>query len=303
MQNQENCKATLQALTASPPSNGSTLAVEHIKDPNNNNVLSRHTGAHDLSRVYINNSVTIKSMNFIMPIAVGAHATFEVTYERFNPSPNVRTKVGYGAKDIKKSFPVVFQRDTSNNYNTCYAVEAGVTADTLATYCEQFGELFYWDDTKKACLLNDNRCTNQIFVGINSDGTADCRDLEDWADLSPLFDTGTTHPCDPAYASEVRFVYNAAGKVSLKCYPSASCTASCPAAATLGPNFTYSSTSGIAANWTAIPHPAGDTTWQDPASPLNECRMDVRASTACDSSGQVIRCNYANSANTGCTSL
>jgi len=204
----------------------------------------------------------------------------------------------------RKAFQWFFQRDNSNNYLTCYAVETGITDTTLATYCEQFGELFSWDNIKKACLLNDNRCTNQIFVGINADGTADCRDLEDWADLSPLFDTGTTHPCDPALANEVRFVYNAAGKVSLKCYADVSCTPSCPAASTLGPNFTFTTSIGLAANWTALPgHTAGTTTWQDPASPLNECRMDVRASTACDSSGQVLTCRYANSANIGCTSL
>jgi hypothetical protein len=305
MQNQENCNATLRAVAgANPPVNGSTIAVPHIRDINNNTIFSVHTGAFDLSRVYVSNSVTIKSMNFIMPTALGGNATFDVTYERHNPDPNVRTKTGYGAKQIKKTLPIVFQRDTSNNYNTCYAVESGITDTNLATYCEQFGELFYWDNTKKACLLKDNRCNNQIFVGINADGSADCRNLENWADLSPLFDTTTTHPCDPAYATDVRFVYNAAGRVSLRCYGNINCTASCPAASTLGPNFTFSSTTGIVANWTSLSgHSSSATTWQDPATPANVCYMDVRASTACDSSGQVIRCNYSNSANTGCTSF
>ena len=303
MQNQENCKATLQALTASPPSNGSTLAVEHIKDPSNNNVLSRHTGAYDLSRVYINNSVTIKSMNFIMPSAVGANATFEVTYERFNPTPNVRTKVGYGAKDIKKSFPVVFQRDSSNNYLTCYAVETGITDTNLATYCEQFGELFYWDNVKKACLLNDNRCNDQIFVGINADGTADCRDLEDWADLSPLFDTTTTHPCDPANASQVRFVYSVPDKVSLKCEPDVACTPppACPSPASFGATFSSAGETFGASNWTALSGHLAGTVAHKTIDSATDCEYDYRTSTACNSSGAEVRkCRYNNSAGTGC---
>jgi len=303
MQNQENCNATLRDVAGGdPPADGSTIDVPAIRDINYVAVLSRHDG--NLNNVYINNSVTIKSMNFIMPTAIGGNATFEVTYERFDPTANARTKVGYGAKQIRKTFPVVLQLDNTNGYSTCYAVETGITDTNLASYCEQFGELFYWDNVKKACLLNDNRCNNQIFVGINADGTADCRDLEDWADLSPLFDTTTTHPCNPTNASQVRFVYSVPGKVSLKCEPDVACTPppACPSAASLGPPFTFTGEPAVPGRWTSMAgHAAGSVYVQD-ISAGTDCQIDLRTATACDNNAsEVRRCRYHNGAGTGCT--
>ncbi len=177
---------------------------------------------------YIGNSVLLKSM--VLSAPTSGTRTLTLTYERLTNSS--RTKQGYGAKQISKSFTLrVQQAATSTTFVGCYIISLRKDSlnstssqdqgnDITKEMCNELSatasrKAFRWDEAKSMCLLETECPTGQIYSGIDSSGDVKCRNIEEWVDFNQVIDT---NPTTCALGKQVRFKI-VGQKVKIECDP------------------------------------------------------------------------------------
>lgn len=249
LQNREHCRATVS--TAMTSAGLSTVAVD--QEFAVTNVVSKTTSGGstiafqindgttwDPAKIYMNGNVSINSMRMVMPKSTDADpaartlsypAKLMVAYSRNEgKNANLRTKSGFGGKQIKKYIPIVIQwNKTTNAFDSCYAVQLGETINSTTIdgnnnvnqeFCSNLGNgasLYTWDSVSNKCILKNNVCPNKfVFAGISSTGNAVCYPLGKY--LPDLVNTTDTAACTSS-GGTVRLTTDATGKVKITCTP------------------------------------------------------------------------------------
>lgn len=192
---------------------------------------------------YMNNNVMLNSIAFVYDNAALGKGTLTFRYQRMNQNAagTVRLKNGYGAKDIQKKVVIRIQRDpmlgtpANRPFTGCYTVTSDSDGangedgneDLNKTMCLQLnsqgnagaGQSFFdWDDATSTCKPRDNTCKQQGYVntGINSNGQAECRPIQDWMDTSNVIDQNSVQACPAGQNVTVQFI---SGKIKIGCAP------------------------------------------------------------------------------------
>lgn len=193
-------------------------------------------------RVYMNGNVTVKKMEMTYPGTNGdGFADFAIEYERLNKNENVRTKSGYGAKNIRKVIAIRMQRRPdkdavayNNAFEGCYGVtenkadDAG-NKDLAKTMCNELNatgdpnagsSLFEWNESLSTCVPKEHICKGDGMVntGINSNGIVECRRLEEWTDMNNFIDQGavSAQPCVAGRTARIS-INTVTNKVHIEC--------------------------------------------------------------------------------------
>lgn len=226
MQNREHCRATLIEHGYSTITPGVPLPMGHFRTSTSPTPVFQISDPAVPATVntYMNNSVIILGMTLIVPGSLDNPATLSMTYNRFNPNENVRTKEGFGGKDIIKTMQIVLQTNPGNQLTGCYAVEdaAGTGNRWLSKeFCDSFS-IFTWDNPSQTCRLNpDMTCPwSSTFVGIDAAGNALCEDVANTMDFNTFVDPTPSY-CYPAENVKLVQVGN---RVRIECNPTV-----CPA--------------------------------------------------------------------------
>ncbi len=246
LQNREHCLKTLSnasILTASL--GGADRAVSQIVSKldsgatMNVNFQTNPGTSYDATKIYMNGNVSIQSMVFALPKAtdpVGQNvitypSKLRITYSRLEgTNANMRTKMGFGGKQITKDIPIVLQRNTTTGtIDGCYAVQLGETVNGVTNdgnnnvnqeFCSNLGSgnsLYVWDSTANKCVLKNNVCPDKfVFAGISSTGNAVCYPVNNY--LQYMIDTATSS-CNTAAGATVKLTTDGTGKVIINCVP------------------------------------------------------------------------------------
>lgn len=238
LQNRNHCKQTImsagiQAAVGNPSNNNSSY-------PQLNRIQA--AGASDYvieeNKAYMNNSVKVASITLGPIDPIKNMRNLEITYERLNSrdsNVSTRTKDGYGAKSLKKTVWVRMQKEpmSPNTFSSCYAVTADVDAlngqdsaekgnDIAKELCQEMNtgagiKAFIWDETLSICKPNGQCPGDQVFTGVDTNGTVKCRNLNEWIDMANILDSTPPTGCGPG--KKIRLaVDNTAKKVRLECY-------------------------------------------------------------------------------------
>jgi hypothetical protein len=220
LQSRLNCEQTMVA-------NGLQLTLKtSVVDHPLASINTKDAIVAQTSSFYMNNNVQIDSM--VLKAPVGGVRNLEITYERLNSAE--RTKVGYGAKSIKKIISLRIQKEPSNgDFSSCYAITAPKTNlngtasreignDISKQICEEMNvptpagsqTVFIWDEANSICRPNAACPANQIYTGFDNTGTVKCRNIEDWMDFNDIIDP-TAPVCAPG--TTVRFQIDTVSKV------------------------------------------------------------------------------------------
>ena len=182
------------------------------------------TTAYDPNLVYMNNSVSIVSMELTYPADLAtADATLKILYGKLDSKDmGSRSGQGYGGNRIAKDISIKIQRNPfTKGYDSCYAV-TGASNDTLnKDFCEQLGvtgaagdKLFTWDTATNTCKLNLKCANDEVFTGWDSNGNKLCKKLASQMDLNNLLAGGLS--CDLTSVKNVKFTVSG-GKVQIDC--------------------------------------------------------------------------------------
>jgi hypothetical protein len=179
--------------------------------------------------VYMNNNVLITRMTLLPQTdPLSAKRTLEIFYERLNPDPAKRTKVGYGAKNIRKTIVLRIQKDpnTPNELEGCYALtnDNSTSANAINGQASSEGgndlskkmcldmnttsgkKAFVWDEENSICKPNASCEAGYIYTGIDSIGHVKCRRIEEWMDMNRILDnTPPPTSCPTQYKFEVYY--------------------------------------------------------------------------------------------------
>ena len=232
LQQREHCTATLAGnmITTLPANTSRDLgqgirARDSISPPTTKEVFSLYNVSNPNSNVYMNNGVTITSIQLVTGASAINSTAIQVTYNRLegnNGGP--RTKTGFGGKSVRKPIPLLIQRSPSTgNIESCYAMQVpGNNINQVNTVNKQFcenlgvgGSLFTWDVDTNTCIMKNNVCpVGSIFVGIQSTGNSICRPIVDY--LPNLIDSSAAPGCNGTFNS-VRFETTTGNQVRIRC--------------------------------------------------------------------------------------
>lgn len=242
VQNREHCRATLSTAGISTVTLGGSQAVNSIINKtasgSSQAIFEIHDGSMNLNKIYMNGNVVIQSMRFVAPTASDPNglsypSKLRIEYSRMESTDATkRTRVGFGAKRVKKDIPLILQMSsvtsTTATIDGCYAVQLGDTTNGITNegnnnlnqeFCSKLGtngSLYVWDSTANKCVLKNNVCPDKyVFAGIGSTGTAICYPLTDY--LSNMVDTTSTVSCPSG--AKVSLTTDASGKVKITCTP------------------------------------------------------------------------------------
>jgi hypothetical protein len=182
------------------------------------------TMAFDPNLVYMNNSVSIVSMDLTYPADLTtSDATLKILYGKLDSNDmGSRSGKGFGGNRIAKDISIKIQRNPfTKGYDSCYAV-TGASNDTLnQDFCEQLGvtgaagdKLFTWDADTNTCKLNLKCANDEVFTGWDSNGNKLCKKLASQMDLNSLLAGGLS--CDLTSVKNVKFTVSG-GKVQIDC--------------------------------------------------------------------------------------
>lgn len=195
-------------------------------------------GNYDPSVIYMNNSVSIVSMDLTYPPDLTtADATLKILYGKLeSKNMDIRSGKGYGGNRIAKDISIKIQRHPiTKAYDSCYAV-TGSSNDTLhKDFCDGLGynglgggeKLFSWDAASNTCKLNLKCADGEVFTGWDSNGTKLCKTLASQMDLNSLLAGGLS--CDLRTVKNVKFTVSG-GKIQIDCAASGGstpCSTSC----------------------------------------------------------------------------
>jgi hypothetical protein len=266
MQNRDNCFSTVLAgntidsvtaqvngssvfarteiISPSPSAGGKFVHFETFKP------------ANPVNTTYMNNSVTIESIQFKAIPTQPGDKEMVITYERLNEKDSGRrTKSGFGGKRISKTIMIKVQLNRFDNmrFQSCYAfapskvdltetgqksLEQG-TDDLMKELCIQLSDninsngdivdgsspnvkqtgrsLFVWDDATNTCIPNAKCPDHMIFTGIDSTGRVKCREPADWIDYGSIIGP-TQGDCTPPKNVRLRVINPNPLRVSIECY-------------------------------------------------------------------------------------
>ncbi len=195
------------------------------------------TANYDASMMYMNNSVTIVSMELNIPANLATeNALLKITYGKLDTNElSSRSGKGYGGNRIAKDIQVKIQRDpTTKGFLSCYAVTSNSNDRLHQEFCESLStsgttseKLFTWDAATNTCKLNFSCGPSQIFTGWDGNGVKKCRNITDWMNLADLL--GPSAACDLRTTKPVKFV-KVANKIQIDCGPSTTgttCSSAC----------------------------------------------------------------------------
>ncbi len=248
VQDRNHCKATL-AVNGITSSATSPVVLTQITTMNPNSTPTaaievNNGSTYDASKIYMNGNVIVKDMRiFFGPVSTptvpttladNTEAFLRVNYNRFaggkGGDNNLRTKIGFGGKDITKWIRMKIQRNSSLGF-TCYGTQitdayTGGNSDLSKEFCDSFA-FFTWDAANNICIPKNNICPNgTVFTGMNATGYADCTPFISFA--SQFINSATTY-CDPSEAYNVRVIKDGTGKrVQVHCGYDTAPTYSCP---------------------------------------------------------------------------
>jgi Cys-rich repeat protein len=145
----------------------------------------------------------------------------------FKPS-----QFSWRAAKIEKKISIKLQKDSTNRFQSCYAVETGTNQDLVKNFCNNLGSsdgnaatvdsIFEWDPATNSCKLKDLRCPiGQIYSGFDSTGVRRCHTIQQWSNLGNFIDTAASATCAPANAPNVRFVFTTGARMRVDCGASA----------------------------------------------------------------------------------
>lgn len=262
LQNRENCQGTFLHST------GANITTATLGQTNNISMIRAKASSAgvgtwqttyevnpgtvlDLTKTYMNGSVTIQSMQLRFPSAsdparenvMTYPAKLRIEYARLEgTNMNKRTKTGFGGKRLIKEIGILMQIGTpaAGVYplNACYAVQLGSSnnGQTLEgnnnlnqEFCSNLGSggsLYVWDSLQNKCVLKNNVCpAKYVFVGIKADGNAECKPMSYF--LPYMVNTIGTTACNTTSGATVSLTTDVSGKVQMSCIPGgggASCT-------------------------------------------------------------------------------
>lgn len=211
LQHRRNCRETLVPFQA-------TLATGNAT-PINISTITSFTGGggYTVGNAYMNNNVRLTSAT-LGPQTSGERE-LELIYERLGNGTgdaSTRTKQGYGAKRIRRTFTIRIQKICNGStyeiescpsptFEGCYAVTDtknalanGVTSaetgnEIARQTCIDLGSgnpdsAFEWDETQSLCKPKLRCPADQIFTGIETTGSIRCTDIENWMDFNQVLD-------------------------------------------------------------------------------------------------------------------
>lgn len=239
LQKRENCEATFTGNLAAPVINTLKNApaidpIQTIRLPITGEVVARvFNGTLNVTdggrNTYMNGNVLIQSMNLTYAELPNSTANLEIVYERLanqnTPAGSAkRTKVGYGAKTIKKNITIRVQRNPfdlpNKSFVSCYALttdkgdgSSEIGNDINEEFCKDMNNnlegdgtitglnVFLWDPTTNTCIPNAKCPDHQVYTGFTATGTVICKTLSQLIQERPALwnsiYTGTTGTCGP----------------------------------------------------------------------------------------------------------
>jgi hypothetical protein len=191
------------------------------------------TSNYDPALMYMNNSVTIISMDLKFPADLTTqNAELKITYGKLDDKElSSRSGKGYGGNRVAKDIQIKIQRDpVTKGFLSCYAVTTNTNDRLHQEFCESLStsgttteKLFTWDAATNTCKLNFSCGSSQIFTGWDSAGVKKCRNIADWMNLADLL--GPSAACDLRTTKPVKLV-KVGNKIQINCGGS-SCTQAC----------------------------------------------------------------------------
>ncbi len=213
LQNKDHCTATFKInnldsdLSTIPKSFSKIVTAPDL-------LVLFENSAGDINKVYMNQSVTIESMqltypDFTVPFNPTSTepirtASIKINYGKLQSGDETkRTHRGFGGSNITKTISVVIQKNPSNStkFLSCYAVSKGENDTLSKDFClnllgmdsngNRVGTpIFTWNDDLNSCVLKDLSCpSGLVFTGFSSLGTPICKSLQDAMNFSDLIDT------------------------------------------------------------------------------------------------------------------
>lgn len=203
LQTRLNCKETmirsnLQLALSASASPATTLTV--------NQVWTRDAMIAQTNGLYMGNNVQIKAMR--LGPQSGGMRNLTIDYERIftGANANVQLKQGYGSKQIRKTLTMRIQREPATGaFSSCYVLSGGKSTMNATTSTETGNDIsrqlcqemnkstgqnaFIWDEANSICKPNSQCPADQIYTGIDSLGTAKCRNIEDWMNFNEILDS------------------------------------------------------------------------------------------------------------------
>jgi hypothetical protein len=238
LQHKQNCKETILA-------NGLQVPIVTNSALPLTNIQAYDSGSAKLVAVtnqkYMNNTISIKSMNLSAPPPPPNEGTrtLTISYEKISSDNKQTGKRIYGGNSINKTITLRIQKNPSGNtFSSCYAITAPDTAlfgvasseagnDISKEMCFEMvsatgQKIFKWNEERSLCELDAKCPSGQIYTGIDTSGDVKCRNIKDWMDFNEVLETSAANcPIN----SRVGFVINnTTKKVSISC---ANCTTSC----------------------------------------------------------------------------
>ena len=278
LQNRLNCYETMlkNSLQVTLKNSASSHTLTQI--------WTKDTQVAQTGSLYVNNGVLLKSLSLQAPN--GGFRNLEINYERLNTGKGIQT--GFGGKNIKKMISLRIQKDpTTSDFSSCYAVSGGQTQlnstnssegnDISKQMCQEMysgtgQKAFIWDEENSICKPNAQCPATQIYVGINSSGEVQCKNIEDWMDFNQVIDT-TAKSC-PA-GSKVAFKIDSVNKkVSINCTITAATptpTATATATPTPTPTATATATPTPTPTATVSPTPPLPAIWKHKQDKSSTC--------------------------------
>jgi hypothetical protein len=176
LQNRNHC---LETITHSP---GSKIISPGASRPLSTiNMVDASAPAFEVgaTHLYLNNTVSIQSMELILPPNLKELATLNINYLRQGNHQSM------GALSVTKKIMLSLQRKSANEVQSCSSVtvDDGAVSSELGNeflnkeICEDFDTMI-WDENLRVCALKDNLCPPaSIFVGLDANGDKVCKEL------------------------------------------------------------------------------------------------------------------------------
>jgi hypothetical protein len=174
---------------------------------------------------YMSRSVTINNMELACEDTWCSLVDLKISYGKLDHQTDGKTGVGYGGKQLTKTIKLQIQTNSTNDFESCYAVTVGENESLIQDFCKELGAdsdpntddtLFTWNAQTKKCEIVDLKCqTGEVFAGWDSNGIRRCHAIKDWMNLANVLDTSSVS-C-PKNSTSVKFVISAAGKAQIQC--------------------------------------------------------------------------------------
>lgn len=200
LQHQDNCSTTLTLNGAT----GSLTGVANINTIYHANRSASGAGLPPqpvvtVNNAYFQNSISISSLRVEFPANVAnlTPAVLVVNMRRNDSKDVLRTKDGFGGKDLSRRINLIIQRDESTlNFKSCYAVKnsaeeasgngniallrelcQGLSMPPSLVPHESLWPAYNWNSTTNTCELANSVCPRDyFFAGIDSTGIAERAD-------------------------------------------------------------------------------------------------------------------------------